>query len=290
MFRLYSLGDLQGEAPGSPPTAAYTYGPTGLISKRNLTGTPASFWYQYGPQGEARALTNSAGTDTYRYTAYGELLGSTGSTVNPFRYGGKFGYYTDVYSGLIIAGQRWYSPQLLRWLTRDPIHYERGVNLYEYVEGKPLRYVDPMGLDTVVIVESPNGWVGDHTGVWVDNNGDNVLYDPSGHFRNGRRGSGDAFYGEEANFQEYLDYMKSGGNEVGTYRFSTSSQEEAEIVERINRLGNGGFLGCATSVSAALRGTGPFKNLGSYFFPSHLGEKLLQLQIEIREQLNKSNK
>ncbi len=157
LFRLYSLGDLQGEAPGSPPTAAYTYGPTGLISKRNLTGTPASFWYQYGPQGEARALTNSAGTvtDTYRYTAYGELLGSTGSTVNPFRYGGKFGYYTDVYSGLIIAGQRWYSPQLLRWLTRDPIHYEGGVNLYEYVGGDPVNWIDTTGLspDALVVGE-----------------------------------------------------------------------------------------------------------------------------------------
>ncbi len=108
LFQLRSFDEIQGETPSGLPSVAYTYGPAGLISKRNLTGTPASFWYQYGPQGETRALTNSAGTvtDTYRYTAYGELLGSTGSTVNPFRYGGKFGYYTDVTSGLIIAGQR----------------------------------------------------------------------------------------------------------------------------------------------------------------------------------------
>ena len=84
--------------------------------------------------------------DTYRYNAYGKLLNSTGSDANPFRYGGKFGYYTDANTGLQLAGARWYSPYLIRWMSRDPIHYRGGDNLSAYVMGNPVKYVDPSGL------------------------------------------------------------------------------------------------------------------------------------------------
>lgn len=121
----------------------YTWGPAGLISKRSVaSGSGASFWYHLGPQGETRYLTDSAGavTDTYAYTAYGLPVASTGSTPNAYKYGGKYGYYTDGPTGIILAGARWYSPYLMRWLTRDPIGYEGGTNLYEYVGGRPIRF------------------------------------------------------------------------------------------------------------------------------------------------------
>lgn len=72
-------------------------------------------------------------------------MATTGSNANPFRYGGKFGYYTDTDTGLQLAGARWYSPNAFRWLSRDPIHYSGGENLYSYVAGRPTRYVDPNG-------------------------------------------------------------------------------------------------------------------------------------------------
>ncbi len=132
----------------------YTYGPTGLVATHKLQELlpPQTSWYQFGPQGEARELTSNIGevTDTYLYTAYGEELSSTGNTSNPHRYGAKFGYYTDSTTDLIIAGQRWYAPQTLRWLSRDPIHYSGGVNLYQYVEGNPVKYVDPSGNSPVI--------------------------------------------------------------------------------------------------------------------------------------------
>jgi hypothetical protein len=46
----------------------------------------------------------------------------------------------------VLAGQRWYIPQLTRWLSRDPIKYEGGVNLYQYVAANPVNYIDPSGL------------------------------------------------------------------------------------------------------------------------------------------------
>lgn len=74
-------------------------------------------------------------------------VSASGSTENPFRYGGKYGYYTDNKTGLILAGQRWYSPHLMRWLSRDPIGYEGGYNLYGYVDQNPVSKIDPDGLN-----------------------------------------------------------------------------------------------------------------------------------------------
>ena len=99
----------------------FTWGPNGLISERLMLGTPSSRWFHYGPQGETRYLTNSAGAivDSYRYTAYGVPLATTGTDYSPHRFGGKYGYYSEGNAGLILATWRWYSPNLMRWLSRD---------------------------------------------------------------------------------------------------------------------------------------------------------------------------
>ena len=105
-----------------------------------------SLWYLYGPQGETRQLTNSAGTvtDTYSYTAYGSTVSASGSDANPFQYGGKFGYYTEN-NGVVLCGHRWYDTLALRWLSRDPIGYKGGSNLYAYCNGDPVNGIDPSG-------------------------------------------------------------------------------------------------------------------------------------------------
>ena len=105
-----------------------------------------SLWYLYGPQGETRQLTNSAGTvtDTYSYTAYGSTVSASGSDANPFQYGGKFGYYTEN-NGVVLCGHRWYDTLALRWLSRDPIGYNGGDNLYAYCNDDPLKWNDAHG-------------------------------------------------------------------------------------------------------------------------------------------------
>ena len=51
--------------------------------------------------------------------------------------------------GLVYARQRWYDPQLGRWLSRDPIGFQGGLNLYTYVENNPTGAVDPDGLESL---------------------------------------------------------------------------------------------------------------------------------------------
>ncbi len=106
-------------------------------------------YYHYDGQGSTVALTddNENVTDTYVYSAFGELVSSTGTTVNPFRYVGQYGYYTDVETNDIYIRARSYNPSLGRWLTRDPIGYEGSEwDLYEYCRSRPLEHFDPEGL------------------------------------------------------------------------------------------------------------------------------------------------
>jgi RHS repeat-associated protein len=48
-------------------------------------------------------------------------------------------------SGLYLTKYRAYDPETGRWLSRDPIEEAR-VNLYAYVEGNPMSWIDPLGL------------------------------------------------------------------------------------------------------------------------------------------------
>ena len=46
-----------------------------------------------------------------------------------------------------MLGHRYYDPALARFLTRDPIGYEGGINLYAYCGNNPIIGIDPDGTD-----------------------------------------------------------------------------------------------------------------------------------------------
>ncbi len=62
-------------------------------------------------------------------------------------FGGQFGYYTDVETGLDLLTQRYYDTTAGRFVTRDPIGYKGGVNLYGFTGNNPVNDIDPSGLD-----------------------------------------------------------------------------------------------------------------------------------------------
>ncbi|QLI81201.1 hypothetical protein HZU75_06460 [Chitinibacter fontanus] len=129
--------------------------------------------------------------------------------------------------------------------------------------GNPVNFVDLSGLETTVVINNNTPLTGTHAGAVIDGN----IYDPGGHYFQDRR----LQYGEEfqGSLQDYLRYQREDGNDVQTYTFPTSSEDEAKILERIDNspTENGGF--CATSVRDTLSGIGPFKNLPkSGYFPS----------------------
>ena len=81
----------------------------------------------------------------YTYDAFGKLIASSGPMADVFaiRYSTK---YFDIKTGLYYYGYRFYSPELMRWITRDPIGEEGGVNLYVQCSNNPIARFDTLGL------------------------------------------------------------------------------------------------------------------------------------------------
>ena len=72
-------------------------------------------------------------------------FGNAGDYNSPYGYKGQYGYYTDNETGLILCTSRYYDPRVGRWLNRDPISYDGGMNLYAYCGNDPVNGVDPEG-------------------------------------------------------------------------------------------------------------------------------------------------
>ncbi len=53
---------------------------------------------------------------------------------------------------MYLATYRGYNPFKARWLNRDPIEENGGLNLYEYVGGDPITYVDTDGKHPLIAI------------------------------------------------------------------------------------------------------------------------------------------
>jgi RHS repeat-associated protein len=89
-------------------------------------------------------------TDSYLYKAYGEVLASSGSTVNPYQWVGRFGYQYDKITNDILqqyVRQRHYLPYTAAWLSQDRLPaVPFKTNLYNYLSSRPTSRIDPSGL------------------------------------------------------------------------------------------------------------------------------------------------
>ena len=56
------------------------------------------------------------------------------------------GYRYDEQTGLYQVRNRYLQPGIGGWITRDPIGYEDGLSLYQYVQSRPTNGFDPTGL------------------------------------------------------------------------------------------------------------------------------------------------
>ncbi|MBX7494865.1 hypothetical protein K3172_03215 [Qipengyuania sp. 6B39] len=92
--------------------------------------------------GSTVAVADAAGAMTARYT-YGPFGEPDTTGGMPIRYTGR---PLDPDTGLYYYRARWYSPNLGRFLTPDPIDVGDGLQLYTYVENDAVNFVDPTGL------------------------------------------------------------------------------------------------------------------------------------------------
>ena len=110
-----------------------------------------NYFAAYDHNGNVSALERDDGllAAAYEYSPFGEPMradvSASDSTMqdNPFRYSTR---YTDLESGLVYYGLRYYSPILGRFINRDPIQEQGGVNLYGFVFNNPVSSLDVLGL------------------------------------------------------------------------------------------------------------------------------------------------
>jgi len=113
-----------------------------------LVGAGQKLIYMPDQLGSARDIldgTTGGLVAAYDFTPYGSIARSYGNTNVHYPFAGLF-----VHPGqatLNFATYRQLDGVTGRFLNRDPIRENGGTNLYSYVQGSPVGYYDPIGLD-----------------------------------------------------------------------------------------------------------------------------------------------
>ncbi|MEW6296042.1 MAG: RHS repeat-associated core domain-containing protein [Candidatus Diapherotrites archaeon] len=145
----------------------YTWGqglPGGIGGLLDLNQGGSHYSYLYDGKGNVTALLdeNANVAATYAYGPFGEPRVPSNYLSQPMQFSTK---PYDENTGLSYYGYRFYVPALGRWLTRDPLGEEGGINLYGFAENNPINWVDPFGLWTMpfpapVPIVPPFAWPG----------------------------------------------------------------------------------------------------------------------------------
>lgn len=104
-----------------------------------------NYYFTMDHLGSIREMTDSSGAvqARYDYDPYGRRTKTSGDLDADF---GFTGHYYHASSGLNLTLYRLYDANMGRWLSRDPIAEQDGLNLYGYVKGNPGNFIDPLGL------------------------------------------------------------------------------------------------------------------------------------------------
>ena len=145
---IHCVADLDGD--GSI-LRAYTWGAgvDNLLAVTLIDGAATNTLYAVtDPLGTVHALVDASGTVTvsYTYDSWGNLLSASGSDslIASLRFTWQGREYSRA-TGLYNFRARWYDPAAGRWLSKDPIGLEGGLNLYEAFGNNPVCFRDPEG-------------------------------------------------------------------------------------------------------------------------------------------------
>jgi RHS repeat-associated protein len=124
-------------------TNSYIYGPGGLPVEQINNSTGTVLYLHHDQQGSTRLLTGSTGKTeaTVTYDAYGNKIGSTGTSTTPMGYDSQ---YTNADTGLIYLRAREYDPATAQFMSVDPA-LSKTDEPYIYTGDEPLTKDDPSG-------------------------------------------------------------------------------------------------------------------------------------------------
>ncbi|MFN0314570.1 MAG: RHS repeat-associated core domain-containing protein [Burkholderiales bacterium] len=90
----------------------------------------------------AQTRADRSVVNRYRYSGYGETTATAADEGNSVQYTARENDAT----GLFFYRARYYDPVLKRFVSEDPIGLAGGINAHAYVNGDPITYTDPLGL------------------------------------------------------------------------------------------------------------------------------------------------
>jgi RHS repeat-associated protein len=133
--------------------ASYTHGPgidDPIIMRLHVSAAAGDYFYHKNHQGSITEITTASGqiAKMYRYDAYGKKYFESGPPlIDEPAYTARDRHDR---TGLYYYRNRFYYPQIGRFLTQDPIGMLGGTNLYAYTGNNPVNWVDPLGLYVLV--------------------------------------------------------------------------------------------------------------------------------------------
>ena len=118
---------------------------------------------------------------------------------DPVGFGGQYGYYHD-FQGRYLLGHRYYDSYTGRFVTRDPIGYGGGINLYGFTGNNPVNRSDPSGFEPAIKgdPDDPTGLPRDDEGHWHGSTINPSVHDGTHEARRAnamRRSAVDVFFG-----------------------------------------------------------------------------------------------
>ncbi|HEX2205847.1 MAG TPA: RHS repeat-associated core domain-containing protein [Longimicrobium sp.] len=143
---VYDRDDLLAEFPADTTgIVEYTHFP-GVDQPLAARSGGRTTYYVLDGKGNVSGRISGPGTleARLRYTPWGAAELTTG-TPGRLRFKGR---EFDVQTGLYYVRERWYDPQIGRFVSEDPSGLEGGINPYAFADNDPVDLADPTGLAT----------------------------------------------------------------------------------------------------------------------------------------------
>jgi RHS repeat-associated protein len=119
--------------------------------------TPQRLYAMQDANFNLTSIANASGgvVERYRFDPYGSrtIMNASWGTISASVYDwvvGHQGLMHDEEDGLVYDRARYLSPMLGRFMSRDPIGYVGGLNIYEYIGGDPIDDTDSLGLKKTI--------------------------------------------------------------------------------------------------------------------------------------------
>jgi RHS repeat-associated protein len=147
--------DLAGSLTATGGVGAALSSTSYSISSSSDTLTPATggshdtltLSYLYDGNGNVIATCDAIGNivDKISYSPFGEIVGEKSNI--------PFSFSTKSSDASVYYGFRFYSPEMGRWMSRDPIGEMGEINIYGFAMSSPLNSYDYLGLDALGALE-----------------------------------------------------------------------------------------------------------------------------------------